>query len=217
MPVRISVGQGGQGHGGELEGGGAGAQEAGARLAREGIIQEVVVVDFPSDYKRQEEEKRRLLDEHLLNILSASQEHKVLVFVSQKTLADELANKLWEAGFKAAAMHGGKAQESRLWTLDQFRKGEFRLLIATDVIGRGIDIPSVSHVVVYEMGSIDDYVHRIGRTARGLDAKGHALVFFEYYYKDAHIAEQLAELLQASRQPVPEGLRRIAKEVAMGQ
>ena len=66
----------------------------------------------------------------------------------------------------------GILQESRLNTLDRFRKGEFRLLVATDVIGRGIDIPQVSHVIVFDMGSIDDYVHRIGRTARGKDGHG---------------------------------------------
>lgn len=70
------------------------------------------------------------------------------------------------------ACHFCILQESRLNTLDRFRKGEFRLLVATDVIGRGIDIPQVSHVIVFDMGSIDDYVHRIGRTARGKEGHG---------------------------------------------
>ncbi|CAJ1431021.1 unnamed protein product, partial [Effrenium voratum] len=201
-PVRICVGQ---------EQGSINA----ARHAREGIVQQVV--DFPEDYEKQQAEKRKLLDGHLQDVLWASQENKVLVFVSQKQYADELANKLWEGGFKAAAMHGGKNQESRLWTLDQFRKGEFRLLVATDVIGRGIDIPSVSHVVVFDMGTIDDYVHRIGRTARGLDGKGHALVFFEYWHKEPGIAADLVQLLDASGQIVPEDLKRIASEVERGQ
>mmetsp|Transcript_24564 Transcript_24564/g.58292 ORF Transcript_24564/g.58292 Transcript_24564/m.58292 type:complete len:512 (-) Transcript_24564:69-1604(-) len=203
-PVRICVGQ---------EQGSINA----ARHAREGIVQQVVVVDFPEDYEKQQAEKRKLLDGHLQDVLWASQENKVLVFVSQKQYADELANKLWEGGFKAAAMHGGKNQESRLWTLDQFRKGEFRLLVATDVIGRGIDIPSVSHVVVFDMGTIDDYVHRIGRTARGLYGKGHALVFFEYWHKEPGIAADLVQLLDASGQIVPEDLKRIASEVERGQ
>merc|ERR1712117_538411 len=101
--------------------------DGGIHQAREGIIQEVVVVDLPDDYERQATEKRRLLDEHLLNVLESSEDNKVLVFVSQKGLADELATKLWEVGFKAASMHGGKSQDSRLWHLDQFRKGELRL------------------------------------------------------------------------------------------
>lgn len=140
--VRISVGQGGHC-----------AKNTGARLARESIAQEIIVVDHPDDYERQSREKQKILDEHVEAVLSESDDNKVLVFVSQKTYADELANKLWDVGFKAAAMHGGKSQDSRLWTLDQFRKGDLRLLVATDVIGRGIDIPSVSHVVVFEMGT----------------------------------------------------------------
>lgn len=76
--------------------------------------------------------------------------------------------------------------------------------MATDVVGRGIDIPSVSHVVVFDMGSIDDYVHRIGRTARGKNGKGHALAFFEFWHKDPGIAAELMDLLIASKQPVPE-------------
>ncbi|CAJ1409085.1 unnamed protein product [Effrenium voratum] len=98
-PVRICVGQ---------EQGSINA----ARHAREGIVQQVV--DFPEDYEKQQAEKRKLLDGHLQDVLWASQENKVLVFVSQKQYADELANKLWEGGFKAAAMHGGKNQELAL-------------------------------------------------------------------------------------------------------
>ncbi|CAE8626028.1 unnamed protein product [Polarella glacialis] len=205
-PVRMTVGQGG-----------SAANDGAARQAREGIIQEVVVVDCPEDIERQAVEKRRLLEEHLQDVLSSSEENKVLVFVSQKLLADELANKLWEAGYKSAAMHGGKPQDSRLWTLDQFRKGDLRLLVATDVVGRGIDIPSVSHVVVFDMGSIDDYVHRIGRTARGKNGKGHALAFFEFWHKDPGIAAELMDLLIASKQPVPEDLKRIVQDVASGK
>eukprot|EP00435_Cladocopium_sp_Y103_P035625 s232_g9.t1 len=194
-PVRISVGQ----------------DEHGSRhqKAHMGIVQTVKVVDDP-------ETKRQLLEEHLEGVLSAP-DHKVLLFVSQRQYADELANKLWDTGIRAAAMHGGKSQEVRLRTLKQFRDGNFRLLIATDVIGRGIDIPSVSHVIVFDMGSIDDYVHQIGRTARGKDGRGHAMVFFEYWHRYPGIAGELCELLEASGQVVPEDLRRIAQEVEAGQ
>lgn len=209
QPVRISVGQD--------EHGSLSDQKSHVRHARDGIVQTVKVVDFPDDYEKQVAEKRKLLDNYLQGILWNGPEHKVLVFVSQKQYADELATKLWDAGFKATAMHGGKSQESRLRTLEQFRSGEFRLMVATDVIGRGIDIPSVSHVIVFDMGSIDDYVHRIGRTARGKDGHGQAMVFFEYWHKEPGIAGELCDLLEASGQVVPEDLRRIAQEVEAGK
>merc|ERR1712080_625290 len=83
--------------------------------------------------------------------------------------------------------------------------------------GRGIDIPSVSHVVIHEMGEIEDYIHRIGRTARGRYGKGHALVFFEYWDGNPKLAAEFMDVLAASNQPVPDGLRRIADEVANGK
>jgi len=207
-PVRISVGQ-------DKEG--SLTENSHIRHARDGIIQTVQVVDIPDDYEKQVAEKRKLLEDYLSGILWNAADHKILVFVSQKQYADELADKLWKDGFKAVAMHGGKSQESRLNTLDRFRKGEFRLLVATDVIGRGIDIPQVSHVIVFDMGSIDDYVHRIGRTARGKEGHGKAMVYFEYYHKEPQIAGELCQILEASGQVVPDDLRRIAREVEEGK
>jgi len=188
-----------------------------ALRARAGITQEVVVIDYPGQWEKQTEEKNKMLEKHLHTVLTSNTENKVLVFVSQKDFADTLCNKLWDKGFAAGAMHGGKGQESRLYTLDTFRKGEIKLLVATDVLGRGIDIPSVSHVVIYEMGTVEDYIHRIGRTARGKDAKGHALVFFEYHWKFPALAAELILVLETANQPVPQDLRRIADEVTAGK
>jgi len=211
-PVRISYGQShdhAQGH----------SSTASKSQAREGIVQEVIVVDHPGEdgWKKQEEEKEDYLNKHLQDVLSASEQHKVLVFVSQKNLADKVSSRLKGLGFQADAMHGGKSQDYRLWVLDQFRKGELRLLVCTDVLGRGIDIPSVSHVVIHEMGEIDDYIHRIGRTARGLHGKGHALVFFEYWEGAPQLAAELIDVLAASKQLVPRELQRIADEVKDGK
>lgn len=209
-PVRISCGQAGI----------RGDEEGSAKqMAREGITQQVIVVDHKGDkrWEQQELEKNKILDKHLQEVLKASEEHKVLVFVSQKVLADKVSTRFQNLGFKADAMHGGKSQEYRLWVLDQFRKGELRVLVCTDVLGRGIDIPSVSHVVIHEMGEIEDYIHRIGRTARGKYGKGHALVFFEYWEGSPNIASDFIGVLEASKQTVPQELRKIASEVSQGK
>lgn len=215
-PVRISYGQGGASEGGN------GSSEDAHRQAREGITQEVVVLDHNGGdgeqrWETQAAEKMKFLEEHLSGLLKASQDNKVLVFVSQKKVADDLSGMLQKQGFAADAMHGGKAQEYRLWVLDEFRKSKLRVLVATDVLGRGIDIPDVSHVVIHEMGEIEDYVHRIGRTARGRNAKGHALVFFEYWEGAPQLAADLVGVLTASKQPVPAALTKIADEVAQGK
>merc|ERR1711870_68246 len=118
--------------------------------------------------------------------------------------------KLWKDGFQADSMHGGRPQETRLNVLRRFREGDLRLLVVTDVFARGLDIPQVSHVVIYEMGETEDYIHRIGRTGRGVDGTGHALVFFEYTPKNTPCAGELIGVLERSGQAVPPELRVIA-------
>jgi len=102
--------------------------------------------------------------------------------------------------------------------LAKFKRNEFKLLVATDVMGRGLDIPDITHVVIYDMGDVDDYVHRIGRTARGLSGlTGHALTLFEYNQKWPELAGGLAKVLEDSGQHVPEELAQIAVEVENGE
>lgn len=206
-PVRFSVGQS------------SGVEENRAHhaQARAEIVQEVIVVDYAGDWELQASKKRTVLDAYLQHILSESEDNKVLVFVSQKQLADDLCTQLWECGFQVGAMHGGKQQETRLRLLDEFRKGHLRMLVATDVLCRGIDIPHISHVVIYDMGTIEDYIHRIGRTARGVHGRGKAIVFFEYYSKEPQLAGELIEVLQSTGQEVPEELRQIAADVLAGR
>jgi ATP-dependent RNA helicase RhlE len=141
----------------------------------------------------------------------------VLVFVNAKVQADDLSMKLWKEGFRADSMHGGRPQETRLNLLQRFREGQLSLLVVTDVLARGIDIPQVSHVVVFEMGETEDYIHRIGRTGRGVGGTGHALVFFEYWAGSPAGAEQLIGVLERSNQKVPKALRRIAADVNAGK
>jgi ATP-dependent RNA helicase DDX5/DBP2 len=179
-PVRIRVVNRRNGAAGDANGNGGGDENDDVLCAKAGITQEVIVVDLPGErnWGKAAEVKRRSMDDYVRNALRISEENKILVFVNEKKFADELVEKLVEDGFSADSIHGGRKQEDRLWVLDEFRKGNVRLLVATDVLGRGIDIPNVSHVVIFEMGSIEGYIHRIGRTARGKEEKGHALVFF---------------------------------------
>jgi len=141
----------------------------------------------------------------------------VLVFVSRKDLADQIAYQFNQEGFEAESMHGGRTQDKRMQVLQRFRDWNVRLLVTTDVMGRGLDIPTISHVVIFDMGDIDDYVHRIGRTARGPYGMGHALTLFEYNEKWPHLAEGLVVCLEHANQEVPEDLQRIADEVQNGE
>merc|ERR1712137_852684 len=203
-PVRIRVG--------------AAPKAAEALQARESIHQEVVVIDYPPrDWEKAEEEKSRRMEEHVRKVLSTVSDSKVLVFVNTKVQADALSKKLWKEGFQADSMHGGRSQETRLSVLKQFREGRLRLLVVTDVFARGLDIPAVSHVVIFEMGETQNYIHRIGRTARGVGGCGHALVFFEYWARNPTGAEELISVLERTKQQVPEGLRKIAAEVQEGK
>jgi superfamily II DNA/RNA helicase len=90
-----------------------------------------------------------------------------IVFCNRKSEVDIVAKSLKRHGFDAAPIHGDLDQTTRMRTLDAFRKGELKLLVASDVAARGLDIPAVSHVFNFDVPHhADDYVHRIGRTGR---------------------------------------------------
>jgi len=92
---------------------------------------------------------------------------RTIVFVNQKKSCDSVARTLSAAGLFPIVLHGGKSQDAREYALSQFKEGEFDTLVATDVAGRGLDIPDVKHVINYDMSSdIEKYTHRIGRTGR---------------------------------------------------
>ncbi len=90
-----------------------------------------------------------------------------IVFCNRKTEVDIVAKSLRTHGFDASPIHGDLDQSMRMKTLESFRKGELKLLVASDVAARGLDIPDVSHVFNYDVPHhADDYIHRIGRTGR---------------------------------------------------
>ena len=111
-----------------------------------------------------EKENKRLLLKHLL--LDASIK-SVLVFARTKHGADKVAKDLHKAGIKAEAIHGNKSQNARQRALTNFKSGETRILVATDIAARGIDVDNLSHVINFELPNVPEtYVHRIGRTGR---------------------------------------------------
>lgn len=110
--------------------------------------------------------------EHLLTDATMNQ---AIIFIATKRHADELVDKLCEIGHNAAALHGDMNQKQRSRTIRRLRHGEIRILVATDVAARGIDVQTISHVINFDLPMCaEDYVHRIGRTGRA-GASGVAL------------------------------------------
>lgn len=100
---------------------------------------------------------------------------KILIFGRTKWGVEKLSRELVSRGFSAAALHGNKSQGQRQRALDQFKAGKVKILLATDVAQRGLDIDSVTHVINYDLPQTqEDYIHRIGRTGRA-DKKGVAI------------------------------------------
>jgi ATP-dependent RNA helicase RhlE len=129
------------------------------------VNQKVVMVNQP--------EKTALLT----LFLKAEEVERALVFSRTKHGADKIVRMLGAAGVDASAIHGNKSQGQRERAIAQFKSGEVKVLIATDIAARGIDIPGVSHVINYDLPEVpEQYVHRIGRTARA-GAEGKAIAY----------------------------------------
>ena len=103
----------------------------------------------------------------LTELLRGTETESVLVFTRTKHRAKRLAQQLDQAGFNATSLQGNLSQNQRQASLDGFRAGEYRVMVATDIAARGIDVLSISHVINYDMPDTPDaYTHRIGRTGR---------------------------------------------------
>ncbi len=139
------------------------------------------------------EDKTKLL----LSLLDADRD-SVLVFTRTKHGADRLGRALGSAGHKVATIHGDRSLSQRRAALEGFRRGTFRVLVATDVAARGIDVANIGHVVNYDMPNTpEDYVHRIGRTAR-VKASGRATSFIT---ADDHVQLRAIEKLLGQQIP----------------
>ena len=136
----------------------------------------------------------------LLNQLSI-REGQVLVFVRTKSRSDRLLRFLKAEGQSVALMHAGKTQSQRRFALESFKSGRARILVATDIVARGIDISDINHVINYDLPqSPEDYIHRIGRTGRA-GSKGKALSLLTP--EDRQIWNRISHLLKKTGSPVP--------------
>ncbi|KAF5304883.1 hypothetical protein FQR65_LT00767 [Abscondita terminalis] len=142
----------------------------------------------------------------LVEILQEGAE-RTLVFVETKRNADFLATYLSENDFQTTSIHGDRLQREREEALNDFKRGSRNILVATAVAARGLDIKNVKHVINYDLPkSIDEYVHRIGRTGR-VGNRGKATSFYDDS-QDAAIAGDLSRILKQAGQPVPDWLGR---------
>ncbi|XPT02529.1 RNA helicase [Ascochyta lentis] len=153
----------------------------------------------------QGEEKRKKRLSEILN--SGEFAAPIIVFVNIKRNCDAIARDIKHMGFSAVTLHGSKTQEQREAALQSLREGRTDVLVATDLAGRGIDVPDVSLVVNFNMaGSIESYTHRIGRTGRA-GKSGVAVTFWGS--EDADVLYDLKQMLSKSQiSKVPEDLRK---------
>lgn len=129
---------------------------------------------------------------------STSEDNRVLVFVLYKLEAARVENYLRDQKFVVAGLHGDMSQKGRLDALASFKSGESKVLVATDVAARGLDIPSVGLVINYTFPlTIEDYIHRIGRTGRGRKS-GKSITFFTGENHERSLAGELARVVRES-------------------
>ena len=137
-------------------------------------------------------------------VLSRHPNTQAIVFVNAKRSVDAVANLCYRLGYSCASIHGGKSQDQREESLRGFKAGDYDILVATDVAGRGIDVKGIDLVVNYELPhTIENYTHRIGRTGRA-GRKGTAVSFLTS--DDRDIMYELKELLIESKNHVPDTL-----------
>lgn len=140
---------------------------------------------------------------------------KTLIFVSRKDTADHLMDVLMSEGYPTASLHGNMSQQSRTVAMERFRSGRSRVLVATDVAGRGLDVKDIENVINYDFpdvgGGVEDYVHRIGRTGRA-NNKGQAYTLLtNLNLKSEKRMEELEGVLMRSEQLVPPEIAQAAE------
>ncbi|XP_042680618.1 probable ATP-dependent RNA helicase DDX43 [Centrocercus urophasianus] len=162
------------------------------------VEQEVIVIN--------EEEKKAFMENF---IDSMKPKDKAIIFVGKKSTADDVASDLGVKGVPVQSLHGDREQCDREQALDDFKKGKVRILVATDLASRGLDVHDITHVFNFDFPrNIEEYVHRVGRTGRaGRTGKAVTLVT----KKDWKAASELIDILQRANQVVPDELISMAE------
>lgn len=133
--------------------------------------------------------KMRILD----HLIETTDFHQTIIFTSTISQADEIANILQEKGHTSGSLHGDMNQRQRTRTIDRLRKGLIRILVATDVAARGIDVSTLTHVINFDLPfQVENFIHRIGRTGRA-GAKGTAISFATH--REKGLVSQINKML----------------------
>ncbi|KAF4683060.1 hypothetical protein FOZ60_009740 [Perkinsus olseni] len=165
------------------------------------VTQDFVFLEHPG--MKQKEFMDRVIPK-VWNVLESNGEAKALIFCNTKREVDQLTQMLRSQGYNAVCIHSDKEQSEREWVFAQYRDGDVRLLVATNLMGRGVDIKNIQFVINYDMPqSIEEYVHRIGRTARA-GAHGTSITLFTA--QEGRHAQDLVDILNEAGQNVPEFL-----------
>lgn len=182
-----------------------------------------VAINNQGDFAKKVEQTIYLVDQErkceLLSYMIGSKNwHQVLVFTKTKQSADEVGKYLQESGLKTLILHGDKAHTKRMQAINAFKENQIRVLVATDIASRGLDIEDLPHVINYELpGDAEDYVHRAGRTGRaGKEGAAISLVSQEEKPKLKEIEKILKYTIKAEFYPGFETKKQLEKEAKKG-
>lgn len=165
------------------------------------VTQQIEVIDEEDKYMR------------VMNwVKNMAPNDKAIIFCGRKTRADDLSSEFVLSGINCTSLHGDRDQADREQALEDIKNGDVRILIATDVASRGLDIEDITHVVNYDFPrNIEEYVHRVGRTGRA-GRSGISLSFFTR--SDWAVASELIKILEEAEQDVPDEVRKMAERFA---
>ncbi|XP_025024267.1 probable ATP-dependent RNA helicase DDX43, partial [Python bivittatus] len=153
------------------------------------------------------EEEKRAFTRFFIDTMKS--DDKVIIFVGKKLTADDLSSDFGLQGIPVQSLHGNREQCDREQALEDFKKGRVRILIATDLASRGLDVQDITHVFNFDFPrNIEEYVHRVGRTGRA-GRMGEAVTLVTR--NDWRIASELIDILERGNQVIPEELISMAE------